>query len=183
MNFTHRDQLEMVDFYSQEKLRLAASLKHVEKMLRKLSEGESKSGSELVVTKTGEFAKKRGPKSVWGKFVLDCLTEHNRPMSYKELINLGISFKKWPDSRFTEVRASILNSAFRLRAIQGKVHTLGRDGKKEKYLILTEWLNESGKMSAKHEKDFGELAGGVPTVVDMTTIPSLKYAEEFSSPQ
>ena len=178
MNFTHRDQLEMVDFYSQEKLRLAASLKHVEKMLRKLSGGESKSGSELVVTKTGEFAKKRGPKSVWGKFVLDCLTEHNRPMSYKELIDLGMAYKKWPASRLTEVRASILNSAFRLRSIQGKIQTVGIDGKKEKYLILTEWLNESGKMSVNHEKAFEKIAGGMPTVVDMSTIPSLKYVGE-----
>lgn len=178
MNFTDRDQVEMVDFYSQEKLRLTASLKHVEKMLRKLSLGASKSGSELVLTKMGALAKKRGPKSVWGKFVLDCLTEHNRPMSYKELIHLGMAFKKWPASRFTEVRASILNSAFRLRAIQGKIQTVGRDGKKEKCLILTEWLNESGKMSAKHERAFEKLAGGVPTVVDMSAIPSLKFAEE-----
>ncbi len=178
MNLTDKDQAEMQDYYFQEKLRLTASLKHVDKMLRKLQGGASVSGSGLVLTQMGELAKKRGPKSVWGKFVLDCLTEHNRPMSYKELFHLGMAFKNWPDSRFSEVRSSILNSAFRLRAIQGKIQTVGRDGKKERYVILTEWLNQSGEMSAIHEKSFKQLAGGKPAVVDMRSIPSVKYAED-----
>ncbi len=178
MNLTEKDQAEMQDFYFQEKLRLTACLKHVEKMLRKLSGGASVSESGLVLTKMGKLAKKRGPKSVWGKFVLDCLTEHNRPMSYKELFHLGMAFKNWPDSRFSEIRSSILNSAFRLRAIQGKIQTVGRDGKKERYIILTEWLNQSGEMSAIHEKAFKKLAGGEPAVVDMSAIPLANYAED-----
>ena len=61
-------------------------------------------------------------------------------MSYDELIADAMSIHKIPEARKESAKASILNSAFRLRTVHGKITTVGRAGKKDKMVVLTKWL-------------------------------------------
>lgn len=90
--------------------------------------------------------KKRGPKSVWGNFILRRLRQADRPISYAEMIRDAMVLHNLPDSKRKNARASILNSSFRLRAIHGKIETIGEDGKKEKFIVLSKWLDENGSL-------------------------------------
>lgn len=179
MLFTEKELADTKSFYEEEKIRLYAKLKHVESMLRKLNGDNVDSQSGVLLTRKGSKAKKRGPKSVWGKFVLEQLERTNRPMTYRELMDTAMESKGLDKSRFANVRASILNSAFRLRAISGKIATVGESGKKEKFIVLTNWLNENGTLPAnqvkwlKREMDFN------PDAVNMSSIPKPKYEEDL----
>ena len=70
MELNAREVKDILSFYQEEKLRLNAKLKHVDAMLRKLQGNNVDSESGVLLTRTGTKAKKRGPKSVWGKFIL-----------------------------------------------------------------------------------------------------------------
>jgi hypothetical protein len=131
------------------------------------------------LTKRGNKAKKRGPKSVWGKFILDCLTDKNHPLSYRDLMDLAMERNGLDKSKFQSVRASILNSAFRLRAIQGKIATVGEDGKKEKFLVLTSWLNPKGELIGNHSQWLRKEMNFKPEPVDMSELPKPKYEEDL----
>ena len=131
-------------------------------------------------TKAGNAPKKRGPKSIWGAFILKRLRARNRPMSYDELIADAMSIHKIPEARMKSAKASILNSAFRLRAIAGKVTTIGELGKKEKFLVSTAWLNEKGQLPKAHMKWLKEMKNFTPERVDVNTIPVAKYEEDLA---
>ena len=120
--------------YLNEKVRLEDALKHVEAMLVKLG---APTAHKPALTRKGKAPKKRGPKSVWGAFIVKRLRARNRPMSYDELIADAMSIHKIPDERHASAKASILNSAFRLRTVHGKIVTVGRPGKKDKLVVLT----------------------------------------------
>lgn len=107
------------------------------------------------------------------------LEQANTPLSYKTLVKRGLEFKKLDFNSEGLVRASILNSAFRLRSIHGKIATVGQFGKKEKFLILASWLDESGAMSQKHQDFFMKIAGGAPERVDVSTLPKPRYDEDI----
>ena len=87
--------------------------------------------------------------------------------------------KGYDKSKFANVRASILNSAFRLRAIAGKITTIGEAGKKEKFIVLTSWLDDKGNLSASHRKYLKEKMDFNPAPVDMDSIPKPKYEEDL----
>lgn len=180
MELNTREVKEMLSFYQEEKLRLNAKLKHVDAMLRKLQGNNVGSESGVLLTRTGAKAKKRGPKSVWGKFILEQLAKAQRPMTYKELMDIAMETHGYDKSKFSNVRASILNSAFRLRAIAGKVTTIGELGKKEKFLVSTAWLNEKGQLPKAHMKWLKETMNFTPERVDMNTIPVAKYEEDLA---
>ena len=179
MKLNTKEVKDMISFYKEEKLILNAKLKHVNSMLRKLQGGNVDSESGVLLTRLGSKAKKRGPKSVWGKFILEQLNKAQRPMTYKELMDLAMDTHGYDKSRFTNVRASILNSAFRLRAISGKVTTIGEQGKKEKFLVCTAWLNKNGKLPRAHTKWLKETMNFTPERVDMSSIPTAKYEEDL----
>ena len=80
-------------------------------------------------------------------------------MSYDELISDAMSIHKIRDDRKESAKASILNSAFRLRTVHGKITTVGRPGKKDKMVILTKWLDEHGALQPAHAKAFKEVMG------------------------
>jgi hypothetical protein len=179
MHLSNKDISDSIAFYEDERLRLTGKLKHVESMLRKLNGENIDSQSGVLLTRTGSKAKKRGPKSVWGKFVLEQLEATDRPMTYRELMDIAMESKGLDKSKFANVRASILNSAFRLRAISGKITTIGESGKKEKFIVLCDWLNEEGKLSSKHYQWLNKEMGFKPDAVDMSSIPKPKYEEDL----
>ncbi len=179
MEFNAQEVKDVISFYQEERLRLNAKLKHVDGMLRKLQGNNVDSESGVMLTRAGSKAKKRGPKSVWGKFILEQLDNEQRPMTYKELMNNALSTYGYDQSKFSNVRASILNSAFRLRAIAGKVTTIEELGKKEKFIVSTKWLDKNGQLQKAHIKWLKETMDFTPEKVDMSTIPQPKYQEDL----
>lgn len=179
MNLNTNDAAEIAKFYSEEKIRLTAQLKHVESILRKLSGNNVDAQSGVILTKSGDKAKKRGPKSVWGKFILECLQEENRPLTYRDLMDLAMEKNNLDKGKFQSVRASILNSAFRLRAIQGKIATVGEEGKKEKFIVSTNWLDEKGRLKENHVQWLRDEMNFNPEPVDMNSLPKPKYEEDL----
>ena len=179
MELSAREIKDMMSFYQDEKLRLSAKLKHVDALLRKLQGDNVDSESGVLLTRTGTKAKKRGPKSVWGKFILEQLDKAQHPMTYKELMDIAMDIHGYDQSKFSNVRASILNSSFRLRAIAGKVTTISELGKKEKFIVSTKWLDEKGQLPKAHVKWLKEKMNFTPERVDMSSIPVPKYEEDL----
>jgi len=99
-------------------------------------------------------------------------------MSYEELIDDAMSLHKIPAERRDAAKASILNSAFRLRTVHGKIVTVGRPGKKDKLVVLTKWVEESGALKPEHAKAFKSLMGGKAARVDMAAIPANPYPDD-----
>jgi hypothetical protein len=181
MNFNEAESKELADFYNQEKIRIQAQLRHVEKILRKIS-GRTMDSSGVILTKQGFKAKKRGPKSVWGKFILEQLAICKRPMSYKELMEIALKLHGGGNSNYQSIRASILNSAFRLRSIQGKVATVHQEGKKEKFIVLVQWLDDKGMLPKEQQNWLKKEMNFFPSAVDLSEIPAPKYAEDLGQP-
>lgn len=85
----------------------------------------------------------RGRKSLWGNFILNLLTELNRPLSYTQIINEAMKRFNLPESKTKNVKQAITNSAFRLRVINHKIDTYGLPGKKERFLCLMDWFENN----------------------------------------
>ncbi|MGB1076111.1 MAG: hypothetical protein ACPGYK_07970 [Flavobacteriales bacterium] len=172
----------MKRFYETERGRLIGQLMHVEQMLEKIT-GSPLSPRQLMkgyATRPTNRPKKRGPKSIWGNFIVKRLRGRNRPMTYRELIDDAMSIHHLPAEKEGSVRASILNSAFRLRTVHGRVETIGRAGRKEKFLVLTNWLDDDGMLKMPYDKEFKALTGGKHVAVDMNAIPAPKYSDDES---
>jgi hypothetical protein len=88
-------------------------------------------------------------------------------MSYSDLIDDAMAIHKLPENRVSAARASILNSAFRLRTVHGKIKTIGRAGKKEKLLVLTKWLQIDGELQPEYSQAFKKMQGGKAERVNM----------------
>lgn len=171
------DVEEMRVAYEQEYVRLRQRIEHVSKVLESLgSDVVGDSGAAPVrrpaamrpaptrytvsdddSKKTKRRSKKRGPKSVWGNFILRRLRQADRPVSYAEMIRDAMVLHNLPESKRKNARASILNAAFRLRAIHEKIDTIGEEGKKEKYLIMSKWLDENKALIAPYDERYREL--------------------------
>ena len=102
--------------------------------------------------------KKRGPKSVWGNFILRRLRQCDRPLSYSELVRDAMVMHNLPASKEKNAKASVLNAAFRLRTHLNKVDTIGLPGKKERFLVLTSWMNPKGGLKEPYDKVFKSVA-------------------------
>jgi len=182
IDFTSKEIASLKSHFIQEHQRLTRELSHVELMLNKLGLSganlTSKSNLSTGLTAKGLPPKKRGPKSIWGAFIQKRLRARNRPMSYDELIADAMSIHKFPEARKESAKASILNSAFRLRTVHGKITTVGRAGKKDKMVVLTKWLEPSGALKPEYAKLFKSAMGGKAQRVDMAAIPSSPYAED-----
>ncbi len=179
VKFTRQELRKFIAYYSKEKLELEEKLEHVNEMLSKLGDNVSiKSSLKAKLTAKGELHKKRGPKSVWGTFIIKRLRARNKPLNYSDLIDDAMAIHKISEERKNNAKASILNAAFRLRTKEGKIVTVGRKGRKEKLLVLTKWLNEDGSLKEEYAKAFKKLQGGKAEKVVMSTIPSLNYQDE-----
>jgi hypothetical protein len=180
IDFSAKELASLKAHYASEHQRLTVQLSHVEAMLQKLGDNGAKASkaSKSTLTAKGVPAKKRGPKSIWGAFIQKRLRARNKPMTYEELIDDAMSLHKIPAERRDAAKASILNSAFRLRTVHGKITTVGRPGKKDKMVVLTKWLDDKGALAAEHAKAFKAAMGGRPERVDMSTIPVSPYPDE-----
>lgn len=179
MIISNQEHSDMLDFYAGQKIRLAAELKHVEIMLRKLRGGNVDANSGVLLTRTGEKAKKRGPKSVWGKFILEVLKTTNHPMRYNEIIDIALERHGLPASSHSKVRASILNSAFRLRAIQGRIATVGEKGKKDKFIVLRNWVDDSGIIRQEDQVWLKDQHSFVALPINTEEIKKPRYDEDL----
>ncbi|MFZ8836264.1 MAG: hypothetical protein ACO3MV_07440 [Flavobacteriales bacterium] len=179
MHLSQSESDAILEFYKTERIRVAASLKHIDRTIRLLSGKNVDEESGVLLTRKGDKAKKRGPKSVWGKFILDELKHQKKPLSYKDLMDQAMKKKNIHSSKYSNVRASILNSAFRLRAIQGKITTIEEDGKKEKFIVDVTWLDDKGNLPKAHMKWLKEEKDFYPKSVDMSELPSPKYEEDL----
>ncbi len=161
---------EMRLAYEQEYVKLKHRLDHITGVLDRIGSdvigttpkrsltAPTKVRTESVAEKKGrKRRKKRGPKSVWGNFILRRLRQADRPISYAEMIRDAMVLHNLPEAKRKNARASILNSSFRLRAIHGKIDTVGEEGKKEKFLVLTKWLDENGKLVAPYDEKYTEM--------------------------
>lgn len=175
---TNQTEKELIHYFQRERSRITRQLKEVEKLLYLLTGEVFEDGQNLYLTKKGTRAKKRGPKSVWGKFILNELEKSNRPMTYKELMERAMAVKGLDESKFQNIRASILNSAFRLRAIQGKIATVGEEGKKDKFLVSVQWLEKTGELKANHKEWLRSVHDFHAMPVNMDEIPVPRYEED-----
>ena len=182
VKFTKQELNKFVAHYTKEKQRLEGELEIVNSMLSKLTGDVSNVRSIKPQVKPagkhtakGEKPKKRGPKSIWGKFIVGRLRARQKPMSYDELIADAMSIQKISEERKSNAKASILNAAFRLRTVTGEIVTVGRKGRKEKLIVRTSWLNEDGSLKDEYSRAFKKIKGGKAEKVDMSTIPSSLY--------
>ena len=171
---------QIKSFYEQERIQLAAKLRHVDEVIARLG-GSSMAVAEAAPTapaaalakrgpgrprkatsdtkaKKAGRPKKRGPKSVWGNFILRRLRQCDRPLSYSELVRDAMVLNNIPADREKNAKASVLNAAFRLRNTLKKIDTVGLPGKKEKFLVLTSWVASEGKLKAPYDKLFESVA-------------------------
>ncbi len=180
MNLKSKDIAAVASYYEEERIRLASKLKHVDSILRKISGANTDLETGVILTKQGEQAKKRGPKSIWGKFILEQLKQRQQPLSYKDLMVEAMKSRSEQNPKYQNVRSSILNSAFRLRAIQGKIATVQQEGKKEKFIVLRSWVDDKGGLSKSHRQWLKKHRDFVASPVDLSSLPSPKYAEDLS---
>ena len=171
---------QIKSFYEQERIQLVAKLRHVDDVIARLGGGSlavadaapaaasaapakrgpgrpRKTAVDSKAKKAGR-PKKRGPKSVWGNFILRRLRQCDRPMSYSELVRDAMVLNNISADREKNAKASVLNAAFRLRNTLKKIDTVGLPGKKEKFLVLTSWVASEGKLKAPYDKLFESLA-------------------------
>ena len=165
-------------FYEQERIQLVAKLQHVDEVIARLGgsviavadsapapkptakrgPGRPRKATTDTKAKKAGRPKKRGPKSVWGNFILRRLRQCDRPLSYSELVRDAMVLNNIPADREKNAKASVLNAAFRLRNTLKKVDTVGLPGKKEKFLVLASWVESEGKLKAPYDKLFESVA-------------------------
>lgn len=156
-------------YYEKERNDLLVKLQYIDQVFSTLSSAEgrvpSNKPAKLRVSKPASEAagkrgrpKKRGPKSVWGDFIMRRLRQSDRPLSYNELIRDAMIMHNLPDGKLKEARSSILNATFRLRTVAGKIDTKGIEGRKERFIVLTTWLAEGGDLAPAYQEKFNELA-------------------------
>lgn len=170
--------LSMRAFYEQEYIATKSKLNHLANMLEKLggvkvdkeeimtdlpssvqapeAKPKAKKSSESDVQRR-KRKRKRGPKPTWSKFILDRLKAADRPMTYNELFRDAMVLKNKAPEEFPATKASVLNSAFRLRTVSNKIDTIGEEGKKEKFIVLTKWMDEQGKLVSPYNHKLDEL--------------------------
>ncbi len=172
IEFTDEELKEARVYYSEEKIRLEAKLDHVMGMLVKLGGSVRVSSvKKSKVTAKGVKPKKRGPKSIWGEFIIKRLRARNTPMSYVDLIDDAMAIHKLSSEKVSAARASILNSAFRLRTVHGKIETVGRAGRKEKLIVLTKWLQEDGSLFPFFSLSFNIFQVGIAVLFYFSAVP------------
>jgi len=177
-SFSESELATMRQFYQNEMAATVAKLEHLQSVLAKLegnspsyeikinkdvsasstaaldvSIDEDEDGSTVPVAPiVKKRHKKRGPKPIWGTFIIKRLRQLERPVTYADLIDDAMAFKKVPDTKRKATRDAIMNSAFRLRNIQGKINTYRKKGKKEVFVGLAKWFDTDGNLIADYAK-------------------------------
>ena len=89
MELNAKEVKDMISFYQDERIRLTAKLKHVDALLRKLQGDNVDRKSGVLLTRTGTKAKAWTQKCL-GKFILEQLDQAQRPMTYRELMDIAM---------------------------------------------------------------------------------------------
>lgn len=124
--------------------------------------------SEEKPKRTRTVKKKRGPKPFWGSFIVGRLRKRDEPMTYDALLNDAMVLNNVPIEKQQNTKLSLLNSAFRLRSEEKKIDTVGVKGKREKFIVLTKWLNEDGTLQDEYQAKLNILASKLLGVEEVT---------------
>lgn len=168
IKLSDNERAEMKRFYENELHTTLSKLQHINGMLEKIT-GEAQINIAVspttlnspVESKIAKIAdqgtvrkrrKKRGRKSIWGDYILRTLKATDRPLSYKEIIESAKFNFHVREENIKALKAAINQSAFRLRTIHKKIETFGEPGKKERYLALSVWYDEKGKLKSEYKK-------------------------------
>jgi hypothetical protein len=114
--------------------------------------------TESAPKRTRKVKKKRGPKPFWGTFIVGRLRKRDEPMTYDAILNDAMVLNNIPIEKQQNTKLSLLNSAFRLRNEDKKIETMGIKGKREKFIVLTKWLNEDGTLQEEYQTKLNNLA-------------------------
>lgn len=166
---SEEERNEMRHAYEKEFIELTRRLDHVRGILSKLGaegvpEQLTSHGTSPMTAKSlkkeatkRRRRKKRGPKSIWGTFIIDQLKKSERPLTYAEILDTAMVIHNIPAEKSNNAKASILNSAFRLRTVHKKIDTMGAEGRKEKFLVLNRWVNEKGELNEPYNSRYQNL--------------------------
>lgn len=161
---------QMKAFYQEELTKAITKLQHIKSVLNQLGGSSieiniSGSGADIstssssavsqqrttAVEETKKQGKKRGPKSIWGSFILKRLQQLDRPLTYNELVDEAMVYFKLSDNKKQTVINAINNSAFRLRKNSGRINTFSSGGR-EKFVALKSWFDDNGKIKKEYQK-------------------------------
>ncbi|TVR40941.1 MAG: hypothetical protein EA392_02750 [Cryomorphaceae bacterium] len=175
--FKDSEVATMRDFYHEELRKTLSRLEHIKGVLDQLGDNttqiqisvggaqaistaaskakttEAKAGatSESKAAPKASKGKKRGPKSIWGAFILKRLQQLDKPLTYEELVEEAMVYFKLKEERRQSVTNAIINSAFRLRKNSGRVDTFAKGGR-IKFVALKSWFEAPGKIKAEYGK-------------------------------
>ena len=154
------ESADMKSFYEAELTKTVKRLQHIQTVLEQL---KSEVKIEIVVAGLQQATEskpkrvtrtkrkgKRGRKSIWGEFILQTLKDNGRPLKYSEIITAARIKFNIPESKMRTLKAAINQSAFRLRTIHKQIEAIGEEGKKEKFLALSKWYDDKGKLQAEY---------------------------------
>jgi len=166
MEFSSSDIKDMRTFYEHELSSTLERLRHIESVLAKIGGSKinvainvgntptisattaTKAAKKTTIKKRGA---KRGPKSIWGNFVMKKLKELDKPLTYDELIAEAMRFANVPAENENKIRQSIINVTFRLRTQEKKIDTFSK-GSRIKYLALKTWFGSDGAIDPAYAK-------------------------------
>ncbi|MEQ9188721.1 MAG: hypothetical protein RLP15_13385 [Cryomorphaceae bacterium] len=166
MQFSSEEVKAMKAFYEQELSSTLERLKHIQGVLTKIggsqisveinlgstaSRPNQASAKTVKKTTKAKRGAKRGPKSIWGNFVMKKLKELDKPLTYEELIEEAMKFANVPPENAQKIRQSIINVTFRLRTNDRKIDTFSK-GSRIKYVALKSWFDDQGKIDPAYAK-------------------------------
>lgn len=169
LKFEAGDLESIRDFYREELKKTLTRLEHINNVLTKLGDRTTTiniqfdgAGQSAMSTRPAASAakdtssvdskgKKRGPKSVWGAFILKRLQQLDKPLTYNQLVDEAMVVFKLAEEKRQSVVNAIINSAFRLRKNSGRIDTFSA-GSREKFVALKSWFEEPGKISKDYLK-------------------------------
>ncbi|WGK64425.1 hypothetical protein [Croceiramulus getboli] len=149
--------------YQEEYAKTLKKLKELEQVLQELDPVQldaapvtelntaPSSTADKPKTQKRKYKKKRGRKSVWGKFIMDRLKATQIPLSYDQMTNHAMVVKKLAPSEKDKTKRAISSAAFNLRKNAEKIDTYGIKGSREKYLVLSSWLDDKGQLEDKYK--------------------------------
>lgn len=162
INLKEQEIAEMRFFYQEELNKTLGRLEHIRSMLEKLGVtnipaeatgilNEVDKGVQLAGIKKPEKERKRpGRKSEWESLFMGRLKESKRPMTYIQITNAIMAYKKLDKSKFESTKQAVLAVAYRLRARDSKIGTF-TIGNREKYVALADWYDSNGFLKQEYK--------------------------------
>lgn len=174
LKFSAEEAAAMKSFYQEELNKTVNKLRHIQSVLSRLGDNTTQIqinvGGQLMesagtsdasgeISKTAPVkkstGKKRGPKSIWGTFILKRLQQLDKPLTYNQLVDEAMVYFKLNESKRQTVVNAINNSAFRLRKNSGRVDTFNAGGR-EKFVALKSWFEAPGKIKPEYLKKISQ---------------------------